>query len=297
MPVNIVTFLTIIPDNLQDPHINTMREEFNLLCKRDPKLLVDFNKVYLTIPSLYAPILLAPYCAKMGYNEFLYNILDHGANPDARCNNHSVQIVDCAIMCNQITTLKMLRSFKANCNILSPDGKSPLLLAVEKGSISLARELLYQEAKVDFGGHDTTPLHAAIEENNYPMIEFLVKNGADVNICDGGGDSALYFAALQGQETLIYFLGFFPDRITEDYKKYIKDIIIPNLQDGDDDHEEAIIILSNFVDIQLVPDVGYNIIVDNYSINPQLVPIYCDDETNLSNSTDLISEVLDIDCF
>jgi ankyrin repeat protein len=81
----------------------------------------------------------------------------------------------------------------------------PVLDAAEEGDITNVTKLLKaghsidEVAKTKFGW---TPLMAAIYQGNTGVVHYLISAGANVNIHDNTGDTALMWATLQGDQNL-----------------------------------------------------------------------------------------------
>ena len=90
--------------------------------------------------------------------------------------------------------LVMLRHRALNVKIPSLRGETPLMLAAIKGDVDLAQTLLFMGAdvNVNFGW---TALHYAAASGQKPMIELLLKNGAEVNAVTERQVTPLYMAA------------------------------------------------------------------------------------------------------
>ena len=90
--------------------------------------------------------------------------------------------------------LVMLRHRALNVKIPSLRGETPLMLAAIKGDVDLAQTLLHlgADVNVNFGW---TALHYAAATGQKPMIEWLIKNGAQVNVVTERQVTPLYMAA------------------------------------------------------------------------------------------------------
>lgn len=75
----------------------------------------------------------------------------------------------------------------------------PIHWAASEGKVAAIRFLL--EKRVDINAQDAsgcTALVISAQHNHSNCIVFLVKNGADVTLCDNSGDTALHWAAYKG---------------------------------------------------------------------------------------------------
>eukprot|EP01087_Luapelamoeba_hula_P005283 TRINITY_DN1535_c0_g1_i1.p1 TRINITY_DN1535_c0_g1~~TRINITY_DN1535_c0_g1_i1.p1 ORF type:complete len:386 (-),score=95.92 TRINITY_DN1535_c0_g1_i1:107-1264(-) len=97
----------------------------------------------------------------------------------------------------------------ANVNLPDHKGYSPLHKAVmHNHDEKLLAILLANRAEVDSNVNETkrTPLIEATMRGNERMVELLVNAGADVNLEDKEGMTALHWAATRGYEALVVFL-------------------------------------------------------------------------------------------
>jgi ankyrin repeat protein len=87
----------------------------------------------------------------------------------------------------------------ADVNAPQPDGTTPLMWAVVRGDIDLAKELLQRGAKP--GGRNAlgaTVLSEAVVTNDRELIDLLLKAGADPNLGNQDDETPLMLAARQG---------------------------------------------------------------------------------------------------
>jgi ankyrin repeat protein len=88
----------------------------------------------------------------------------------------------------------------------STDGWTPLHLAAFFGHPELANWLLDRGAQIDSrstNGMKNTPLHAAAAGSATPLVELLLKRGANANATQEGGWTALHSAAQAGNRAMV----------------------------------------------------------------------------------------------
>ncbi|RRC98049.1 ankyrin repeat domain-containing protein [Amphritea balenae] len=93
--------------------------------------------------------------------------------------------------------VEYLLSQNADVNGVNNDGASPLYAAVQLGRLKIVQLLLSANARVNINikGHaHPTPLHLAVINHFYEIAELLVIAGADVNIVNRDGYTALDLA-------------------------------------------------------------------------------------------------------
>lgn len=75
------------------------------------------------------------------------------------------------------------------------------------GHLDIVQFLLENGAKVDIiGEYNNTPLHLASTEGNLDIVEFLVNNGADINYTNKFGCTPLHNASGNGNLEVVKFL-------------------------------------------------------------------------------------------
>ncbi|MFW5693983.1 MAG: ankyrin repeat domain-containing protein [Alkalispirochaeta sp.] len=89
--------------------------------------------------------------------------------------------------------------------------KTPLLMAAEQGRMDIVRYLV-EEAEADVNATtpesrgEITPLRYAITNEDYEMVRYLVRNGADVNQANRAGWTPIMTAARTGNREILGFL-------------------------------------------------------------------------------------------
>jgi ankyrin repeat protein len=112
-------------------------------------------------------------------------------------------------------------------------GRTPLIMAICKNQIRMAKFLLYrwkadvnrictinsekQEGIRDYGFDrvtwwdffcDNSPLHFAVLSGSTELVRLLISNGADVNASSADGDTPLHTASKEGFSDLVWLLGY-----------------------------------------------------------------------------------------
>ncbi|CAD8063553.1 unnamed protein product [Paramecium sonneborni] len=79
--------------------------------------------------------------------------------------------------------VKLLLESKANPNLCTQMGTTPLHLACLRGSLEIVQLLIYYKVKVNSQDSDNnTPLHISAEQNQVKIVEYLIANGADAKL-------------------------------------------------------------------------------------------------------------------
>lgn len=123
-------------------------------------------------------------------------LLDNGANICGKSNNNSL-IIACKNNCLNIVKL-FLQSNNNGLDVNRSDdhGKSPLFIASQKGFIEIVKLLIQRkDIKLDKRNEKSqTPLHIACNSGSLEIVKLLVENAADLEQCDGKGNTPLMIA-------------------------------------------------------------------------------------------------------
>jgi len=150
--------------------------------------------------------------ASQGHIEVVRLLLEHGADPNARTTNERFpqsMALQAACEAGKADVVDLLLEHKADPNLGGGDLTYPLLAAARKGEAYILEKLLQAGAKPNiFGGPDmSTPLINAAAMLPRASLEALVDAGADINLPDTDGDTALMLTALTGDlDSLEYLL-------------------------------------------------------------------------------------------
>ncbi|KAK0642901.1 ankyrin repeat-containing domain protein [Cercophora newfieldiana] len=107
-----------------------------------------------------------------------------------------------SLWASQPAFAKLLLDRGADPNHVNKDGVSPLMLAAQKGDADIAGLLIQKGAKLEQTGtsHSFAALHlAAANQKSQPVLELLLEEGANPNICVPGQRTPLMIAALGGR--------------------------------------------------------------------------------------------------
>lgn len=102
-----------------------------------------------------------------------------------------------------MVTMKLLIE-KYKCNLINtPDafGHSPIFASIKSGDLNIMKYMVEAGADIDFQrneGFNNTPLHFAMEDCNEDIIDFLLKNGANISLYNNANRLPIHEAAVSG---------------------------------------------------------------------------------------------------
>ena len=146
--------------------------------------------------------------AVKGHTNILQYLIDQGANVNPTNEHERVPLLR-ATLHKQSESIKVLMENGANLTSYVY-GKRAIHMAAISGSLDIFK-LLVEVYGADIGAktlHGLTPLHFAAKYGHSDICQYLIKNGAGVNVTNDAGESPLWFAALLGHAnaTLIKYL-------------------------------------------------------------------------------------------
>jgi uncharacterized protein len=164
-------------------------------------------------PNSVTPLMM---CARTGRVDAVKFLLDNGAKPNVKETRLGQTALMWAIAQGHAQTADLLIQHGADIHARSESGFTSLIFAARTGEAASARVLLAAGAdvnvKVSLGAHTETPdlktpaalmtpLLMATASGHEEISKFLVENGADPNVWDGGA-APIHYAVMEG---LSYF--------------------------------------------------------------------------------------------
>ncbi|XP_050303936.1 transient receptor potential channel pyrexia-like [Anthonomus grandis grandis] len=177
-------------------------------CSEITNYLLKHNFNINLIDKWYSPLHCATLASKVGIVNIL---LDHGARVNSMTNGPGYETpLYIAVKVNALDCVKVLMERGAQ---VYQEGKlgdlSPLFLAAELGRADCLKAIL--ESKVDCNEfkkneNGNTALHIAAEEGHADCIDVLLKHGANPNLTNLRGQSALHLAVKANSYTSVVSL-------------------------------------------------------------------------------------------
>lgn len=151
------------------------------------------------------------YASAAGHRDAVLQLLQAGANIDAIQDEGSYKGATSlllAIFNGQVKTAQLLIRRKARLDIADETGRLPLPKAAEYGYDLLVRDLIRAGAdpNMNTGDNGDTPLILAAGREHEKVIKVLLANGADKELTNKFGDTALDIAEEKGHKEMIELL-------------------------------------------------------------------------------------------
>jgi ankyrin repeat protein len=151
------------------------------------------------------------YASAAGHRDAVLQLLQAGANLDAIQDEGSYKGATSlllAIFNGQVKTAQLLIRRKARLDIADEKGRLPLPKAAEYGYDLLVRDLIRAGAdpNMNTGDNGDTPLILAAGREHEKVIKVLLANGADKELTNKFGDTALDIAEEKGHKEMIELL-------------------------------------------------------------------------------------------
>lgn len=151
----------------------------------------------------------------LGYTDQLSAILAQNRDINETDSEGSTALF-CAVVKQDIQTLRLLINLKANPNIAPKNWLPPLSLAIKKRDNEISRMLITAGADVQKTAYDgysiQTPLRIAIgdpwlyQEPNLEAVQFLIQAGADIEWKNGNGETELVYACRNSSPEIVQYL-------------------------------------------------------------------------------------------
>ena len=147
------------------------------------------------------------YAAQRGLSRGVAVLVEHGADIQDT-DNSGFSPFFWAIIARQEEVIAQLLSMGADACSSSADGRSAIAWVARLGQVSTAQMLLERGASIHdaLNTQQTTPLEEAAASGNLPVVELLIRYGADPNYRDRDGWSAIHWAAEEGHQEIVRFL-------------------------------------------------------------------------------------------
>ena len=125
-----------------------------------------------------------PWAAHYGYIEIVKYFLDQGVDIDTKDKTGGATALSHAMQHIDVVDFLIKHGADVNQRRQGGFGATPLIFAIQSGSLDIVELLINNGADVDkkqSGGFKLTPLACAIISGSFDMVKLFIDNGADVN--------------------------------------------------------------------------------------------------------------------
>ncbi|KOS23183.1 Ankyrin-3 [Escovopsis weberi] len=149
--------------------------------------------------------------ATEGYDKIVEELLSHGADVNACTSNANFKqgtALQGACESGKANIVELLLGHDANPNLGTGPDAPPVVAAAMRGEDGIVSHLVQAKADLDvFGGSDhSTPLINAAAYLPQASLKLILDAGADINLPNDEGESALIVAARRGEVEAVTFL-------------------------------------------------------------------------------------------
>ena len=155
------------------------------------------------------------FLANLRKDKYICELLfDNGADVN-ECDNEGNSIVHLISALDDVKWLKyIIKKFNVNCYMKNNKGDTPFIHAILNGNYKTVEffiELFKNNKGTVFSNlngrnkYGQTPLHAAVFVGNIKIIELLLKNKADISICDINELTPYHYAYIDEKENVILY--------------------------------------------------------------------------------------------
>lgn len=150
------------------------------------------------------PLMIA---ARTGDLSVINGFLEYNANPNLQDNDGWTAAMH-AVRTNEPKIFRLMGRFKTNFDLVNKDGLTALAMAVHDNRANAAVAMLDNNAKPDFsmGSAKYNALMLAVQKGNLQMAQTLLQYKADPNSKNAGGLTPLMIAAFGNQDMLVSLL-------------------------------------------------------------------------------------------
>lgn len=213
-----IRFMTNAENSEWGPHltVSTTKEPLNgehlhrAIIREDLmeiERILDTGDVPIDVPDKYGFTGLMQ-ASQKGYTDIMEILIRHGADVNAK-NDSGKTALMLACFAGQFDAVKLLRSHGARYDDYDRGGSTPIHWAVDGGNVRLIEWIVKDGADVNLRDHSHgwTPLIrcASVNGNRNVALTLLVC-GAQVNVQDKDGKTALMVAIINGHQELVELL-------------------------------------------------------------------------------------------
>lgn len=147
--------------------------------------------------------------SKLPYQAVRYRILKGTMDVNTKCKEkpeEETTALQLAIKKQDWKLIDYLLQHNVGVNSYTSKCEPALFLAIRSGNVSLVKALIHHRARINMKYNNDTPLHLAVDGNNYTITEFLIKRRAKVNALNKENQSPLQIAIEKNNLSLVKLL-------------------------------------------------------------------------------------------
>ncbi|XP_057318326.1 uncharacterized protein LOC130663224 [Microplitis mediator] len=147
--------------------------------------------------------------SELPYQAVRYRILQGTMDVNTKCEvepGEKMTALQLAVKKQDWNLIKYLLQNNVRVNTCTSRCEPALFSAIRSGNVSLVKTLIHHRAKINITYNNNTPLHLAVEQNNYAIAEFLIKRRAEVNALTEENRSPLQIAIEKNNINLVKLL-------------------------------------------------------------------------------------------
>ncbi|KAI9841120.1 MAG: hypothetical protein M1838_003695 [Thelocarpon superellum] len=143
------------------------------------------------------------WAAEEGHESIVEEVLERGANINARAGRFNCTALHFALVNRQIAVAELLLKRGASTEVAAADDRRPLHYVCVDGFKAGTRLLLEAGADAEAcAGHEKRPLHLAVENGNGAIVRVLLQHGVDIHAEDEKGQTAMWYATVHEHDEI-----------------------------------------------------------------------------------------------
>ncbi|XP_057318733.1 ankyrin-1-like [Microplitis mediator] len=147
--------------------------------------------------------------SELPYQAVRYRILRGTMDVNTKCEvepGEEMTALQLAIKKQDWKLINYLLQNNVLVNTYTSKCEPALFLAIRSGNVSLVKTLIHHRARINITYNNNTPLHLAVDQNNYTIAEFLIRRRAEVNALTKENQSPLQIAIEKNNINLVKLL-------------------------------------------------------------------------------------------
>ncbi|XP_057319242.1 ankyrin-3-like [Microplitis mediator] len=147
--------------------------------------------------------------SELPYQAVRYRILQGTMDVNTKCEvepGEEMTALQLAVKKQDWKLINYLLQNNVGVNAYTSKCEPALFLAIRSGNVGLVKTLIHHRARINITYDNNTPLHLAVDQNNYAITEFLIRRRAEVNALTKENQSPLQIAIEKNNLNLVKLL-------------------------------------------------------------------------------------------